>query len=110
MSEFYYEPKKSGHIEKCVDVEEYHKILNELNKDTQLSAEQKEFLRILATRFIVFKYEKIADYYANTDSHMQEWLEKERCVIVDNDKAMKNGYFEYLEDYNSLLEEIVNEK
>ena len=106
----YYEPKANGEAEKCVQFDEYTKLIKDINQDDSLKPEQSELLRMLATRFIVFKYEKLADYYANTDSNMQAWLEKLRCAIVDNDSAIKNGYFEYLESYKMLLEDIVDEK
>ena len=109
---FYYEPKMDmGDKSKCFDISEYLELVKAIDSDGSLSASDKNFLKILATRFIVFKYEKLADLYASTeDSNIQTWLEKLKCVIVDTDSAIQNGYFEYMEDYSMLLEDIVDEK
>lgn len=96
-------------IQNCVYLDDYTKFISEIDKDQRLTAHQKRYLVLLASRFIVFRYEKIADYYAQADDHMKEWLEKLRCVIVDKDKAIQNGYFKYMEDYEKLLGEVVNE-
>ena len=110
MDSFYYNPKMNMRdMNKCLDMEEYVKWFDEISQDKTFSLEQKNFLKILATRFILFKYEKLADFYASTDKRMQTWLEKLRCVIVDTDTAIKSGYFEYADDYSELLKEIVNE-
>ena len=110
MSEdFYYTPKKDASIDKCVDLTEYNKMLADI-KTAKVNESQRDLLILLASRFIVFKYEKLADYYAITTSEMKTWLEKLRCVIVDTDSAIKNGYFTYQESYDALLKEIVNEK
>lgn len=109
---FYYEP----HLDmldknKCVDLTDYLEFVKDIDHDAGLNAQDKNFLKILATRFITFKYEKLADLYASTkDDNIKHWLEKLKCVIVDTDSAIKNGYFKYLEDYSLLLEDIVNEK
>lgn len=110
MSDFYYNPKLDMHdMGKCFDISEYLQFVKNIDQDSRLSFEQRNFLKILATRFIVFKYEKLADLYASADKNMQEWLERLKCVIVDTDSAIKNGYFEYMDNYASLVEGIVNE-
>jgi len=107
----YYRPKEKDTIcTDCVYLEDYLKFTREIEADDKLSGSQKNVLTALATRFIIFRYEKIADYYAQTNDHMKEWLEKLRCVIVDKDKAIQNGYIKYMEDYEKILGEIVDEK
>ena len=111
MSEFYYEPKtKTIKIDSCLKADEYLKLVQEINSDSTLSLEQKQLLKYLATRFITFRFDKIADYYTITTPNMQEWLERVRSVIVDTDSAIKNGYIRYKENYLSLIESITNEK
>lgn len=111
MSEFYYKPKtKNVKINDCVKVDDYLKLVQDINRDSTLSLEQKQLLKYLSTRFIIFRFDKVADYYAITTSNMQEWLEKVRSVIVDTDSAIKNGYIKYKENYSSLIGSIVNEK
>lgn len=94
-------------MNKCMDLSEYIRLTDLINADKRLSMEQRNFFKLIATRFIVFKYEKLADLYASSDVIMQEWLEKLKCVIVDNDSAIKNGYFDYFDNYNKLLKGIV---
>lgn len=109
-SNFYYEPKTNvGDKSKCLEMSEYQEFVKMIDRDSILSVSDKNFLKILATRFIVFKYEKLADLYASADSNMQQWLERLKCVIVDTDKAIANGYFEYMENYSMLVEDIVDE-
>lgn len=111
MSEFYYEPKtKNVKINDCVKADDYLKLVQDINRDSTLSLEQKQLLKYLATRFIIFRFDKVADYYTITTSNMQDWLEKVRSVIVDTDSAIKNGYIKYKENYSSLIGSIVNEK
>lgn len=109
MVDFYYKPKP-GNINDCVDLAEYNKILAEVNKlSGKLSPVEKELCKILATRFIIFKYDKLADYYSVASKQMQEALEKLRCVIVDTDSAIKNGYLTYFDQYSGLLKEVIDE-
>jgi hypothetical protein len=109
---FYYEP----HLDmtdknKCVDLTEYLELVKAIDGDSSLTTNDKNFFKILATRFIVFKYEKLADLYASTkDANIKRWLEALKSVIVDTDKAIESGYFKYLNDYSMLLEDIVDEK
>lgn len=109
--DFYYEPKvkKRVALQDCLDVDEYNEIMKQISADNSLTLPQKSFLKLLASRFIVAKYEKLADLYAQSDKTMQKWLERLHCVIVDTDSAIKNGYFAYMEDYSKLLEDVVDE-
>lgn len=109
--DFYYEPKvkKRVDLQDCLDVDVYNDLLKQILQDSRLTSEQKVFLRLLTSRFIVAKYEKLADLYVQSDKTMQEWLERLHCVIVDTDSAIKNGYFTYMKDYSKLLEDVVDE-
>lgn len=106
----YYEPKRTGKPVDCIDITDYELLCQEIARDSSLTMEQRRLLTLLATRFLQFKYEKLADYYTITDANMQKWLEKLRCVIVDTDSAIQNGYISYKKNYQSLIGGIVNEK
>jgi hypothetical protein len=54
--------------------------------------DEKAFLIAAAMRHVVFNFEKIADYYANSDVESQRLMEDSALVIVDFDKAIQNGY------------------
>ena len=69
----------------------YLQLIHDIDK-AGVSEEEKGFLRLAASRHIVFNYEQIADYYAHADKEMQELMEKSALVILDIDDAIANGY------------------
>lgn len=58
----------------------------------ELADDVKTFLRIAATRHTVFRYSKIAEYYAHADEITQDLMERSGLVIIDYDKAVENGF------------------
>lgn len=63
-------------IEQCGDIEEG----------------AREFLIAAAHRHTVFKFNKIAEYYAHSESPMQSLMEESALVIIDFDKAIEFGF------------------
>ncbi len=59
---------------------------------SNVSEDEKKFLIFAAYRHIVFNFSKIADYYAHSNSEMQQLMEQSALVIVDFDKAIEYGY------------------
>ena len=87
-----YEPsKQKPHIESLCDIKKYSKLISDINK-SDVSEEEKRFLRFAASRHIVFNYAKVADYYAHSDKEMQRLMEQSALVILDMDDAIANGY------------------
>ena len=87
-----YEPKKQKpDIDDLYDVEKYNNLIMDINK-ADISDDDKEMLRLAASRHIVFNYQEIADYYANSDEDVQILMEKSALVIIDFDKAIENGF------------------
>lgn len=78
-------------LEACFTLKKYQELISEIN-NSSVSEEQKEFLRFAATRHIVFRYDKVADYYAHQNKEMQELMEHSALVIIDLDDAIANGY------------------
>ena len=102
-----YEPKNvKPHILELVNKEKTHRLIREIN-NSNLSIEEKTFLMDAARRHNVFNYEKIADYYANSNKEMQNLMEKSALIIIDFEKAIQLGYVklcdeirtQYLEEY-----------
>ena len=102
-----YEPKnKKPHILELINKEKTHRLIREID-NSNLSIEDKTFLMDAARRHNVFNYEKIADYYANSNKEMQNLMEKSALVIIDFEKAIQLGYvklcdeikIQYLEEY-----------
>lgn len=99
-------------IEALIDYEKYSKLLANINK-SNVSEDEKKFLRHAATRHIVFRYSLIADYYAHASKEMQELMEQSALVILDIDDAISNGYVKLSKDIRAILEqsgEIAGEK
>lgn len=93
-----YEPKneKPNIIELC---DKYKtKMLIEEIKSSSVSDEEKEFLINAAYRHLVFNYEKIADYYANSSEETKRLMEKSALVIIDMEKAIELGYVKLCDD------------
>ena len=99
-------------IESLIDYEKYSKLLANINK-SNVSEEEKKFLKYAAARHIVFRYSLIADYYAHASKEMQELMEQSALVILDIDDAVANGYVKLSKDIRKILEqsgEIAGEK
>ena len=95
---------KKPPIESLVDYKRYAKLLADIN-NSNVSEEEKKFLRLAASRHIVFNYSKIADYYAHTTPEMQELMEDSALVILDVDDAIARGYVKLSENIKQILEE-----
>ena len=100
-----YEPSNvKPHIDSLMDYSKYSKLLANI-KNSDVSEEEKKFLRLAASRHIVFNYAKIADYYAHANKEMQELMEQSALVILDIDDAIANGYVKLSAKMNQLVEE-----
>ncbi len=69
----------------------FSELVKEIDK-SNLSDNDKFFLKIASTRHIKFNYKLIAEYYAHADKEMQKFMEKNGLVIIDFDKAIEYGY------------------
>lgn len=96
-----YEPKnKKPHILELYDNKKFKRLCIEIdNKD--IPEDEKKFLKIAASRHIVFNYEKIADYYAHSNKDVQHLMEHSALVIIDFEKAIEYGYVKISEDIMS---------
>ena len=95
---------RKPNISSLYDYKKYSQLLYEIN-NSNVSEEEKNFLRLAATRHIVFDYSLIADYYANSEKEMQELMEHSGLVIIDLDDAIANGYVNLSEKMKDLVNE-----
>lgn len=102
-----YEPTgKKVNLSDCVQVENYESLLKEIDA-SKADEQTKAFLRLAATRFLVFSYKDIAEYYANAaDVDTQSLFEKLGLVIVDYDDAIKYGFIEVSETLQKIVKDI----
>ena len=78
-------------IETLYSNEKYTKLISQIEK-SNVTEQEKKFLKYAAARHLCFNYGKIADYYANATPEMQELMEQSGLVILDIDDAIANGY------------------
>lgn len=83
-------------ISELVDTSKAKELLHKI-KQSNVSEEEKKFLRYGAYRHLCFNYSKIAEYYANADKEMQELMEDSALVIIDFEDAIAKGYVEMSE-------------
>ena len=93
---------KMPKLEELADYSKYSKLIADINS-SHVSEEEKKFLKYAATRHLVFRYDKIADYYAHATAEMQRLMEKSALVIVDFEDAILNGYVELTKEIDSIV-------
>ena len=91
------------HICELYNLAKRNELLVAINS-ADVSAEEKEFLKLAATRHIVFNYAKIADYYAHATPEMQRLMEQSALVIIDVDDAIQNGYIKLSKTVKDIIE------
>ena len=84
-------------VDELFDASKYEKFVSDINS-SKIPAGEKEFLKLAATRHIVFDYSKIAEYYAHSDKETQELMENSALVIIDFNKAIELGYVKLKQD------------
>lgn len=109
-----YEPsEEKPEMSLVVNTEKYEQLISEIEK-SNVSPIEKEFLKLAATRHIVFNYKYTADMYAHSSKEMQELMGKSALVIIDFNKAIEYGYVniskEILDNYLEEYEDTDNEE
>lgn len=96
-------------LSELLDTAKYYQLLHDIEK-SNVSEQEKQFLRLSATRLIGFNFSLIADYYSHANKEMQELMEKQALVIIDIEDAIANGYVEYSKTMDSLLRKQLEKK
>lgn len=96
-------------IYECFDHSKYLTLIREIEK-SNISEQEKMFLKLAASRHIVFNYENIADYYAIATKEMQELMERSALVIIDFDKALEEGFVVLNDKMRKLYEQELGER
>lgn len=87
-----YEPTgEEVEISCLADLDKYEELIGEI-QSSGCSEKEKDFLRLAATRHIVFDYTNIAEYYANAPAETQKLMEDSALVIIDINDAIAGGY------------------
>lgn len=77
------------------------------NADIDLST--KHFLISAARRHTVFRYDKIAEYYAHASPEVQSLMEDSALIIIDFDKAIEDGFVKLTADLTAQRESEEND-
>lgn len=100
-----YEPSnEKPNIAELCNTTKYGKLMYDIN-NSNVTDDEKKFLKFAASRHIVFNYSKIADYYAHSSKEMQELMEQSALVILDIDDAMANGFVTLSKKMEQLVAE-----
>ena len=100
-----YEPSdKKPNISELYNLDKYNELISKINSLTSITKEQKEFLQFAATRHIIFNYQITADYYAHSNSEIQDLMEKSALVIIDFNKSIENGFVKMSKEINKFLD------
>lgn len=99
---------KKPSVYELYDPQKYKRLLRRIDA-SNVSEEDKQFLRMAASRHIVFNYERIADYYAYADKEMQELMEQSALVIIDFNKAIEQGFVQLNDKMRKLYEQEIGE-
>jgi len=59
---------------------------------SDIPKDEKAFLIAAAQRHTVFRFDKVAEYYAQSDPALQRLFEDSALVIIDFDKAIEDGF------------------
>lgn len=70
-------------------------LLKEIKEDEDLTPELRDFLNSAAERHTSFDFAKIAEYYARLPVKYKDHFENSALVIIDYDKAIRNGFIAY---------------
>lgn len=94
-----YEPKREERpaLVECVNTEKYALMLEAIN-EAKVSEEEKDLLRLCATRHIQFNYQNIAEFYCHSSPEVQSLMEQSALVIIDFRAAIEQGYIRLSEE------------
>ena len=90
-------------LEDCFEDFKYHALLDEIDAANVPEAE-KQLLRLLAARFIVFRFNRIAEYYAHSGEEVKGLFRRLVAVQIDYEEAIQNGVVKLYEDLQEIAD------
>lgn len=90
-------------LSELTDKTKYEQLCSEIDA-ADLDGDIAEFLKMAATRHIVFDYARIGDYYANASPDVQDLMERSALVIIDFAKAVENGFVKLTQELTDMCE------
>ncbi len=93
-----YEPKnEKPQISALYNSDRYKELIQEI-ENSSAPEDVKTMLKVAASRHIVFNYENMADFYANSEKEVQTLMENSALVIIDFNRAIELGYVKLREE------------
>jgi len=83
--------------------ERYRSLVEKIDA-AKIPEAEKAFLKVAATRHVVFNYENIAEFYAHSSAEAQRLMEDSALVVIDYDRAVELGYVELSKQLSELFE------
>lgn len=90
-------------ITELVEVDKTQELLKKIEK-SNVTEDEKAFLREAAGRHNVFNYRNIAEYYAHANKEMQQLMEDSALVIIDMEDAIAGGYVNMTSDIQAQID------
>ena len=98
-----YEPKnEKPKYSDMYDMAKYNDLIDEIEK-SNISDDDKQFLKLAAARHIVFNFQNIADFYAHSDKEIQKLMEDSALIIIDFNKAIELGFVKLSNDISNIF-------
>ena len=91
-------------LSELVDATKTEELLKHID-ESDVTEDEKTFLRIAAARHTVIEFDRVAEYYAKATPEMQRLTEEQALVIIDVNDAMKNGYTIFSEKIKKMIGE-----
>jgi len=79
------------------DREKTDALIDDIDECEDLPEEVRDFLINAAERHTVFRFDRIAEYYAHAPAKVQDLMEQSACVIIDFERAIELGYVKLTE-------------
>lgn len=105
-----YEPKNEKPLfSDLYNKDKFQELIKDI-EDSSIEHEEKEFLKLCATRHLVFNYSKIADFYSHSNKQIQGLMEDSALIIIDFNKAIEKGFVKLTEEIaNQYIEDFGDE-
>ena len=101
-----YEPTgRAPKLAELVDTTKYDTLVAAIDTVPSLDAETRQFLRLSATRHIVFRFANIAEFYCHAPQPLQHHMESSALVIIDYGRAIEEGFVQLTEALGALADE-----
>lgn len=99
-----YEPSgEKPDVFSLIDRTKTQMLIDEIESTPDIGDDERDFLLAAAHRHTVFNFDKIADWYAHSEPHVQRLMEKSALVILDFNRALELGYIRLTQHISDLI-------